>query len=295
MSDARQARYVAEKYDDLRSSMYGEIGVVRFEDDRMQCHICGRWYKNVGQHSWQSHELNSDEYREAFGLNHQQALVSPELSERLRQNMKQRYIDHPEQLEEFLESTKAVPVEAKRRAASFDRRPQLRREYEANRVSFVCKQCGKRIKAEDSSRRSFCSRTCAAAYNGAQLVEQVKQSLPRCIICGHDIPYRKHVNVKKVCSPECDRIRASKQSRQRWQSGTMKKREFPESLRTCEGCGKEFLGIYSRKFCSATCANRVRRLRQKANKGEGEAITFDQQVANVLSIASLTREDLEAK
>ncbi len=269
-----QERYVAEKYEDLRRSMYGEIGVVRCDDDRMQCHVCGKWYQSVGLHSVQAHELTADEYREAFGLNHQQGLVSPSLSDRMRRNVQQRYIDHPEQLEKFKESSKAIPVEVKRRAGEFERRQQLRQKYEENRVSFICKKCGKQIKADDSSRRSFCSQTCAAAFNGAKLVEKVKENLPRCIICGNEIPYIKHVNVKKVCSPECDRIRASRTSRQNWQSGTMKERRFPESLKTCEGCGREFTGIYSRKFCSSTCANRVHRLRQKANQ-------FEQSMANI--------------
>lgn len=257
-------KYVAEKYEDLRRNMYGEIGAVRIDDDQMQCHICGKWYKSVGLHSVYAHELTADEYREAFGLNHQQGLVSPRLSERLRRNVQQRYIDHPEQLEKFKESTKKIPVESKRKAGGFERRPQLRKKYEENRVSFVCKQCGKRIKSHDSSRRSFCSQTCANAHNAAKIVERIKETLPRCIICGNDIPYRKKVNVKKVCSPECDRIRASNASRQRWKEGTMKEREYPESLKTCEGCGKEFTGIYSRKFCSSTCANRVHRARQTA-------------------------------
>ena len=46
------------------------IGVVEEEADgsRIQCELCGNWYKNLGIHAHHGHGITADEYRKHFGL-----------------------------------------------------------------------------------------------------------------------------------------------------------------------------------------------------------------------------------
>jgi hypothetical protein len=47
---------------------FGALGERNDAGDRIECHVCGGWYRNVGSHSWQAHDLTISEYRSAFGL-----------------------------------------------------------------------------------------------------------------------------------------------------------------------------------------------------------------------------------
>ena len=35
---------------------------------KLQCQICGRWYKKVGSHIWQTHKMTAREYRKEYGF-----------------------------------------------------------------------------------------------------------------------------------------------------------------------------------------------------------------------------------
>jgi len=48
--------------------IYGEPGVLRTDGDRVECHICGGWYKLLGGHVFQAHGVYADTYRLLFGL-----------------------------------------------------------------------------------------------------------------------------------------------------------------------------------------------------------------------------------
>jgi len=56
---------------------FGYQGVLTYskDKDRVQCHICGRLYKNVGSHSKLTHGLTAREYKERTGLAQNTALV----------------------------------------------------------------------------------------------------------------------------------------------------------------------------------------------------------------------------
>jgi hypothetical protein len=60
--------------------------IIRDDEGRVQCHICGRWCHLLDPHL-RIHGLNSDQYREEFSLNRTQALCSPKVSEQDRQNL----------------------------------------------------------------------------------------------------------------------------------------------------------------------------------------------------------------
>lgn len=54
--------------------------------ERVQCHICGRWFIYLAPHLRWKHNLTCDEYREDFGLNRTQPLCAESLSEKHRRH-----------------------------------------------------------------------------------------------------------------------------------------------------------------------------------------------------------------
>lgn len=56
---------------------YGYVGVVRYNKthDKVECHFCGKLFKNVGSHAYFSHGLKAVEYKEKTGLAQKTALV----------------------------------------------------------------------------------------------------------------------------------------------------------------------------------------------------------------------------
>lgn len=56
---------------------FGYVGVVRFnkERDKVQCHFCGRLFKNVGSHAAFVHKIGNVEYKQKVGLLQNTALV----------------------------------------------------------------------------------------------------------------------------------------------------------------------------------------------------------------------------
>lgn len=56
---------------------YGYKGVVSYskERDKVQCHFCGRLFRNVGSHAAFAHGLSASEYKEKTGLAQKTALV----------------------------------------------------------------------------------------------------------------------------------------------------------------------------------------------------------------------------
>ena len=60
---------------------YGNYGVFLEEGDRVQCHICGKWYILLATHLWKTHNYLADEYREQFGLGYTTGLLTGELSD----------------------------------------------------------------------------------------------------------------------------------------------------------------------------------------------------------------------
>jgi hypothetical protein len=56
---------------------YGYQGVILLDTDkdRVQCHICGRWYKALGKHIT-VHDINAKEYKDEVGLYQKEPLMS---------------------------------------------------------------------------------------------------------------------------------------------------------------------------------------------------------------------------
>jgi hypothetical protein len=66
--------------------VFGELGVLLVDDDKAQCHACGRWFGNLALHAGRRHELTAQEYKALFGLNRTTGLIGPALRARLQLN-----------------------------------------------------------------------------------------------------------------------------------------------------------------------------------------------------------------
>ena len=60
--------------------IHGERGRLADDGERAQCHVCGRFYGNLGCHIRVAHRLAPDEYRAIFGLRQGTGLVGPRLA-----------------------------------------------------------------------------------------------------------------------------------------------------------------------------------------------------------------------
>ncbi|MGH7760255.1 MAG: hypothetical protein ACREOY_02400, partial [Candidatus Dormibacteraceae bacterium] len=69
------------------------------EIDRVQCHLCGHWYRSVGRHAWTGHGWRHSQYVEAFGLAQQRALCTPSVSTDQSRRMKGIYVASPDMRE----------------------------------------------------------------------------------------------------------------------------------------------------------------------------------------------------
>jgi hypothetical protein len=64
------------------SSGFGYLGVLLRDpkEDRLQCHICGKWCKSLGKHSQMLHGISATEYRYKFHIPNKFPLVSVGIS-----------------------------------------------------------------------------------------------------------------------------------------------------------------------------------------------------------------------
>lgn len=65
---------------------FGYMGVVveDYESGKLQCHICGEWFEIFNFHLKNKHGINSNEYKERFGLSKSTALLTKKI--RLKQS-----------------------------------------------------------------------------------------------------------------------------------------------------------------------------------------------------------------
>lgn len=66
---------------DVKSG-YGYLGVVMYDEDedKVQCHICGKWFSALGLHVKSAHKTEVDNYKMDHGLSLRTALCSKSLS-----------------------------------------------------------------------------------------------------------------------------------------------------------------------------------------------------------------------
>ncbi len=55
--------------------------------DKIQCLICGGWYRKVGSHVWNSHKMTAREYRKLVGLDVKRGLLTDKAREVMREHV----------------------------------------------------------------------------------------------------------------------------------------------------------------------------------------------------------------
>jgi predicted transcriptional regulator len=75
--------YQLPELGDWDGPVYGELGVLLEEDERVQCHACGKYYKALISHIFAKHGLLAAEYKSLFGLNQSPGLTSSETSSKI--------------------------------------------------------------------------------------------------------------------------------------------------------------------------------------------------------------------
>lgn len=67
--------------------IYGELGVLNDDGEKVECHCCGEWFVGLALHVWQIHDLTAREYKSIFGLRLTYSLLSPVVHERRAQQL----------------------------------------------------------------------------------------------------------------------------------------------------------------------------------------------------------------
>jgi hypothetical protein len=66
--------------------IYGELGVLNDDGEKVECHCCGNRYRTLAYHLSIHHNLTADEYRSIFGLRATQGLNSADYGLKLAQS-----------------------------------------------------------------------------------------------------------------------------------------------------------------------------------------------------------------
>jgi hypothetical protein len=80
-----ETNLVAELALDGTTRIHGELGRLTFQPDGngVQCHLCGEFLRNLGQHVRRTHGMDPDDYRELIGLDRHTTLAAPVFSTRI--------------------------------------------------------------------------------------------------------------------------------------------------------------------------------------------------------------------
>ncbi len=123
--------------------IYGQRGVLRVLGDKVQCHICGEYYRHVGVHAVQAHTMTAEQYRETFGLSKCHGLIGPDT--RKLQAMNAMRSGHP---------GTAVLLSRGRPAAEAALRGAQSAKREEFKLKLSARQKGKAVTAEQRHRLS---------------------------------------------------------------------------------------------------------------------------------------------
>jgi hypothetical protein len=65
-----------------RERLYAPLGVLPYDaaEDRVQCHLCGGWFRALVLGHLRRHDTTADEYRALVGLNPRLPLTAPSTS-----------------------------------------------------------------------------------------------------------------------------------------------------------------------------------------------------------------------
>ncbi len=91
--------------------MFGELGVLIDDGEKVQCHICGQYFRALGSHIRNSHGIRAAEYKETFGLNRGQSIISEKTRERIREANNDRIAQYSGKFPQSAENMKKIQSE----------------------------------------------------------------------------------------------------------------------------------------------------------------------------------------
>jgi len=252
---------------DWDGPVFGTLGVLAADGDRVQCHCCGRWFKFLAAHVVQRHRLLADEYRAIFGLMRRTGLVGAATRAAKREAALPV-------LSQFWDSSPFKSASPEERSVWFRRRAPRRLEelrdpdHRAVRQRNMAKATESRrgrtgpdapfrkAKArqlellQDPAYRERMRRRNSEAHGGRVLVT--------CSICGTSFERtrsRLRGHRHTFCSEPCRREHLRRHGAESAQH--MREIAAQRLPRVCVVCGASFEGVVQQKYCAPTCANRV--------------------------------------
>jgi len=209
------------------SALYGEVGILAYDpvEDKVQCHICGKWFRGLNNHVSRTHGWTADDYRDEFGLNRGQSLICQGTRDLLSQiNKKLGNWKHlssqtmtKEELNEFLRSIQ--PRSFKLRQQTIIPRSQRLRVYNP-------------MNTPDAQERALATRR--QTWYGSQRMKNIcRENLANTIArlrernliqrrwlcpCGESFPTRKEGEHHRAKCPVARQevIQKQQQARQEW-------------------------------------------------------------------------------
>lgn len=80
---------------DIYEQSFGYEGVLLFDGstDKVQCHLCGKWYESLGTHLGREHNMLACDYKNMVGLSKNTALIGEKFRQKLIANGKKRFLN----------------------------------------------------------------------------------------------------------------------------------------------------------------------------------------------------------
>ena len=224
--DLEQARSLIKQ-----GRIFGSLGKIERDGDRIQCHLCGGWYILSAAHIWQSHGIQADDYRELFGLNRSQGLTGT--AEHRRRSVRGTIL-YNEKAHEYIVP---IPFNHNKSAQEIVKgRPQRVQSYQnmcdthpAHYITTTCIICGVTIRSPLGKKRVTCS--------PEHLLEAKRRRM---------IGNTQFSEFWDNASEEQKSLRGDRISRSQ-------RRLHPRITKTCVVCGAAYAVIPSRAPKSATC------------------------------------------
>ena len=185
---------------------YGTRGILDYDpiEDKVQCHICGEWFRGLNNHVFRTHGCTADDYREEFGLNRNQSLICEGTKQKLAvANKKLGLWKHlashtmtEDELKEFLRNNKKPGW--KLRTQDLLRKSKLLREHNPmdNETSLKRRTATLRKTWYGSPRMREISRANIAAGMATVRQRNLHDKKWRCS-CGNVFPIREDLRIHK--------------------------------------------------------------------------------------------------
>jgi hypothetical protein len=224
----------------------GKIGVLIDDGAKVECHVCGAWFRGLGNHVWGAHDLTADEYRAIFGLAWDTGLVGPMLRESIsrRAIARQAWLNIPQiewtsEQRRYWRKRQSLAAEAKARMAAGTR---------ARVTRYACVICGELFTRVDRGAHvKTCSDVCSielrARVNRRRGdAKRLPEVVTRCEICGTAVRVNRwryeHKLAGRTCCAAHARVLAARTRAQQPDPITLGARGEPKPCDICHRLAK---------------------------------------------------------